>query len=72
MLDFKKYKRMSSAITEEIFRQDALEALDLKDNIENNHLFQKAWAYGYSGGYEEVFEHLRDLVGIIRENDSDF
>lgn len=71
MLNFKKYGRMSSSKTEEQFRLDAFEALNLDETPENNEMFQRAWSYGYGGGYEEVFEHLRDLVAIIRENDND-
>jgi len=72
MIDFKRYKRMTNQETVEAFRMEAFKELDLDDTVENNDLFQKAWRYGYSGGYEEVFEHLRDLVVIFRETSGEF
>lgn len=72
MIDFKKFKRMANNETTEAFRMEAFKELDLEDTVESNELFQKAWRYGYDGGHEEVFEHLRDLVAIQRETSGNF
>lgn len=71
-MDFKKYGHNTDAQTIEKFRLDAFKELNVEENSETNHVFQRAWSYGHGGGYEEVFEHFRDLVGILRENEESF
>lgn len=72
MIDFKRFKRMTNQNTVEVFRMEAFKELDLDDNLDTNHLFQLAWRHGYAGGYEEVFEHFKDLVDIMRENQTQY
>lgn len=67
-MDFKAFRRKTIPEAIEAFRMEAFKELNLEETPENLDTFQKAWKYGYSGGYEEVFEHFRDLVGIYREN----
>lgn len=48
------------------FRNDCLEALDIKNNPKASRLYEICWDQGHSCGYSEVWNYLADWVDLIR------
>lgn len=63
-MNFQKYGRTTDSVTVERFRLDTFEELKVEETPTMNELFTRAWNYGHSYGYEEVFEHFKGLLGI--------
>lgn len=60
----KPYRDEKSALHDEFLR-DLFEDLGITDNPKKDLLFSKAWDYGHSGGYSDVYNHACDLVDLI-------
>lgn len=60
----KPYKDEQSALNNE-FERDLFEDLGITDNPKKDLLFSKAWDYGHSGGFSDVYNHARELVDLI-------
>jgi hypothetical protein len=71
-MNFKKYGRKQDAVTIETFRLDMFKELDVEETSEMREMFQRAWRYGHSFGYDEVFEHFKGLLDIYLESEADF
>jgi hypothetical protein len=50
---------------EQLFKQDAIEAVGLTNNPKANSAYKLAWDYGHSSGYSEVFNYLIDLAELV-------
>ena len=71
-MNFKKYGRKQDAVTIETFRLDMFKTLKVEETSEMREMFQRAWKYGHSYGYEEVYEHFRGLLDIYLEASESF
>lgn len=47
------------------FEKDLYEDLGIEDNPKKEKLFTKAWEFGHSSGYSEVYNYACDLVDLI-------
>ena len=47
------------------FKKDLFKELGIKQNPKREMLFNLAWEYGHSGGWEEVYNYASDMVGLI-------
>lgn len=57
------YKSQVEAM--ERFKNDMFEELGITDNSKRNLLFEKAWEFGHSCGYESVAAYMCDMVELI-------
>lgn len=62
--ELNKWKRENRRIHEE-FKKDLFDELEISDNPKAEILFSKAWEYGHSAGFEEVYNYACDLVELI-------
>lgn len=51
---------------EQEFKHDLFEELGLTENPKADLLYSKAWEYGHSAGFEEVFYYASELADLIR------
>ena len=58
-----KYNVACSAVDEE-FKQAALAELGLTDHPKADKLWVLAWEYGYSAGYQEIWCHAHEAMGL--------
>lgn len=49
---------------EDLFREEALEAVGLKDHPKASKVWSLAWEYGHSAGLSEVFGYLTSLADL--------
>ena len=50
---------------EDKFKADLFDDLGITDNPKANLLYAKAWEFGHSSGYSEVYSYACDLVDLI-------
>lgn len=64
--DLRKYKDKEREMYE-LFKRDALVDVGYLDSPIADVLFNKAWEYGHSFGYSEVYNHLLDLSDFVND-----
>lgn len=63
--ELNKWKMENRRIHNE-FKKDLFDELEISDNPKAEVLFSKAWEYGHSAGFEEVYNYACDLVELIK------
>jgi len=59
-----KYHDEGNRLNEQ-FKQDAFKELSIQNNEKKEKLWSKAWEEGHSGGLNEVWIYMQDLVELI-------